>query len=116
VPTAERQRCRANQYTSTQTILLDFHNPPSYIICPASPISIDADSTIEKPQRHNPKHVEKIDLIRIWLPAPLFSRVNLFIRQPVWSASLCAGRSASTDILLFRARHRGDYSPAHTNR
>jgi hypothetical protein len=102
VPTAERQRRRPNQYTSTQTNLLDFHNPPSYIICPASPISIDADSTIEKPQRHNPKHVEKIDLIRIWLPVPLFSRVNLFIRQPVWSASLCAGRSASTDILLPR--------------
>src|SRR5258708_33588214 len=48
LPTAERQRCRPNQYTSTQTNLLDFHNPPSYIICPASPISIDADSTIEK--------------------------------------------------------------------
>jgi hypothetical protein len=114
LPTAEHQRRNPNQYTSTQTSVLDFHNPPSYRIYPASPINADADSTIEKPQRHHEKHVEKIDLIRIWLPAPLFSGVNLFIRQPVCGASLRAGLSASMDISLLRARHRHRCSRPHT--
>jgi molybdopterin-guanine dinucleotide biosynthesis protein A len=48
LPTGKGNRRTRSQYTSTPASFLDFHDPPSYRICLASPISTNADSTIKK--------------------------------------------------------------------
>jgi hypothetical protein len=60
VPAAEGQRYSANQNTSTPASFLDFHKPPSYRICLASPISIDADSTIEQTRQHDTRLLRRL--------------------------------------------------------
>jgi hypothetical protein len=57
LPTGKGNRRTRSQYTSTPASFLDFHDPPSYRICLASPISTSADSTIKKTPLLDTEHI-----------------------------------------------------------